>query len=151
MATFDSKTADRFWSKVSKKVEPPCWTWTGALFTTGYGQFRFPHKNARAHRVAWELINGKIPKGMHVLHTCDNPRCVRPSHLYVGSNQDNVDDKLRKGRQPFGEWHGVSKLSVEKVEAIRARATENLRVLAAVFKVSKATVWRVVRGINWTH
>jgi len=88
---------DSFWSKV--EYGPDCWIWNAAKNRKGYGQFRVDGKLWISHRLVWTLAHGEIPKGMHVLHTtCDNPSCVRPDHLSIGTNQDNVDDKMRKKR-----------------------------------------------------
>ena len=79
-----------------------CWNWTGAIHRNGYGKFgRRDGDRQRtdgAHRVAWEVLIGPIPDGLHVLHKCDNPCCINPEHLFVGTNQDNVDDMMAKGR-----------------------------------------------------
>jgi hypothetical protein len=98
--------ADRFWEKVNKrgpvpKHRPklgPCWVWTGGKSDTGYGLFWQSGGVARAHRVAWELERGPIPSGLDVLHACDNPACVRPSHLSVGTKSENASDREAKGR-----------------------------------------------------
>jgi len=91
--------AERFWVKVAVSEEPDgCWPWTAAVNNSGYGLFRLPHGNERAHRMAWRLTQGEIPKGMWVCHHCDNRRCVRPSHLFLGDPQANVDDMIAKDR-----------------------------------------------------
>jgi len=92
---------DRFFSKVEKTST--CWLWKGGL-TKGYGTFAIntSRKNrvyGRAHRVSWELINGPIPSDKHVLHKCDNPKCVNPKHLFLGSNMDNIQDCIQKKRK----------------------------------------------------
>jgi hypothetical protein len=95
----------RFWSKVNKDgpvLRPelgPCWEWTASLVTGGYGGFSVRRRQTRAHRYSWEETNGPVPSGLFVLHRCDNPPCVRPSHLFLGTIQDNVDDMMAKGRQ----------------------------------------------------
>lgn len=94
----------RFWCKVRKTAG--CWFWIAARFQQGYGVFQDEGKALRAHRVSWEMAHGKIPAGMHVLHTCDNPSCVRPDHLFIGTNADNMRDRDSKGRQAKGERHG---------------------------------------------
>lgn len=90
--------ADRFWEKVDKATE--CWEWRAGTNHHGYGWFKGPDGAVLAHRFAWELINGPIRDGFWVLHHCDNRLCVNPEHLYLGDNQQNVDDKMRRGRHP---------------------------------------------------
>jgi hypothetical protein len=92
----------RFWSHVN--WTDYCWTWMGAADRDGYGRFHVPRgETDTAHRVAWRLTFGPIPDGLQVLHKCDNPPCVRPDHLYVGTNEDNVRDKVERGRQYNGQ------------------------------------------------
>lgn len=91
--------ADRFWPKVRKS--DGCWEWTRATTTHGYGKFSVATAVwDRAHRVAWKLTNGPIPDGMFVCHHCDNPLCVRPDHLFLGTHGDNMRDASTKGRMP---------------------------------------------------
>lgn len=99
---------DRFWGKVNKTSENKCWEWTGYTlppfiksFTDsdkGYGRFWFLNKFWLAHRVSWFIKNGEIPDGLCVLHTCDNPPCVNPNHLFLGTKKDNSEDMITKGR-----------------------------------------------------
>ena len=89
--------AERFWSKV-KKQPNGCWEWQAAKTRLGYGRFAPEGTTVKAHRVSFELCKGPIPDGMHVMHSCDNPPCVNPEHLSLGSNQDNVNDREAKGR-----------------------------------------------------
>ena len=89
---------ERFW-KFVKKTETGCWNWLGHRDEKGYGTFFSGNKDVRAHRFSYELHNGKIEGGLWCLHKCDNPPCVRPSHLFLGTNQDNVDDCHKKGRE----------------------------------------------------
>lgn len=98
----------RFWKKVEKGSE--CWLWTGGIKSKEhpYGKMFVGKKYQRAHRISWELHNGSIPEGMHVLHKCDNPRCVRPDHLFLGNHAQNMEDMISKGRKKAcsGEaWH----------------------------------------------
>lgn len=95
----------RFWSKVDKSGE--CWTWTAALRgSNGYGQF-WDDGPVFAHRFSWVMAVGPIPSGMLVLHKCDNPRCVRPEHLFLGTHLDNARDRNAKGRQSRGSFHSA--------------------------------------------
>lgn len=93
---------ERFWSKVDKSGGPAaCWPWTASVDPKGYGQFAYAdgtRRSGRAHRVAWILANGPISAGMSVCHSCDNPPCCNPAHLWLGTNADNVADRVRKGR-----------------------------------------------------
>lgn len=90
------EVAERFWAKVRKT--DGCWEWMGARRGKGYGQFYLNGRTQHAHRVAWELVHGPIPPGMQALHRCDNPPCVRPADLFLGTNHDNVLDRHSKGR-----------------------------------------------------
>lgn len=95
---------ERFWRHVT--ISPACWEWNGTKYKQGYGKTWTSGKNPKtlsAHRVSWELHNGPIPQGIDVLHSCDNPPCVKPDHLFLGNDQDNADDKVRKGRQAKGK------------------------------------------------
>lgn len=148
---------DRFWSKVNQGGE--CWEWTAARDALGYGFFRMEPARPmwRAHRAAWELTNGAIPDGMIVCHRCDNPPCVRPDHLFLGSEQDNVDDRVAKDRSSrqishFGETSPLAKLSAEQVDAIRYRYTAGgilQRELAEEYGVTQTTISKIVRGVRW--
>jgi hypothetical protein len=159
--------AERFWGRVDKKygqipeVCPElgrCWPWTGATVEDGYG---LVGHSGRSHRVAWELTNGEIPEGVHILHHCDNPPCCRPSHLFKGTNHDNVLDRHRKGRSKNlfsssethpakvrrGENHWFAKLSSADVLKIRAMCKSGLSqtYVASCYSVHSATISRIVR------
>ena len=89
----------RFWPKVKKGLGKDCWIWLAGKSSAGYGSFRTDAwKHVYAHRLSWELMRGPIPDGLLVLHHCDNPSCVNPDHLFLGTNRDNVLDALKKGR-----------------------------------------------------
>jgi hypothetical protein len=89
---------DRFVERVTKNPGRGCWEWTGALDRHGYGIVMRDGSIKRTHRYAWELCNGAIPAGMVICHRCDNRKCVRPSHLFIGTQRDNIQDAMRKGR-----------------------------------------------------
>lgn len=91
--------AQYFWKRVDKSPHPKgCWLWTGSKNRQGYGETMFRKRHLRANRVAYELANGPIPEGLMVLHSCDNPPCVNPDHLFLGTGTDNMQDCIRKGR-----------------------------------------------------
>jgi hypothetical protein len=94
---------ERFWAKVDRGDPDECWTWLAYRRPDGYGSLRMgtlgvDRRNERAHRLSWTLANGPIPAGLLVLHRCDNPSCVNPAHLFLGTDQDNADDRQSKGR-----------------------------------------------------
>ena len=144
----------RFWRKVDKSKA--CWNWTGAL-TKGYGYLSKDSKKYYAHRYSWIIHNGLIPENLCVLHKCDNPLCVNPDHLFLGTTLDNVKDKIAKGRNRwgscFGEKNGFSKLNNEKVLAIKQHRSEgkSLCKIAEIIGVSKSTVGNVLTGKNWRN
>lgn len=137
---------DRFWELV-RQDPTGCWEWQGGYYVTGYGRFA-PQQYAqyRAHRYMWSVIYGAIPPGRWVLHRCDNRRCVRPDHLFLGDRQDNVDDAVAKGRVRRREQHGMAKLTQAKADEIRQRASrgETQTALAVQFGVCRTTIHRVL-------
>ena len=140
---------DRLWAMVDKSGE--CWTTPG----TGYGKVRIGGRDeptVSAHRLSYELANGPIPAGMQVLHRCDNPPCVRPGHLFLGSNLDNVADRVAKGRGAKGERLGSKLTEPDVVEIRRLRSQGMLqREIAERFAVTQETVSLIVLGRRWAH
>ncbi len=116
--------------------------------TNGYGFVTVGGRRVAAHRLAWALHNGADPTGKVVMHTCDNPPCINPEHLVLGTHADNVADKVRKGRSCFGERSGTSKLTWAKVRAIRA-ATGTLSEIGSMFGVHLSNVSLIRRGLTW--
>ena len=142
---------DRFLSKVKKT--DGCWIWTPPLRKTdGYGQFHIGKQCYVAHRMAWMLFRGPIPNGLHVLHKCDNRKCVNPQHLFLGTPADNMRDMADKGRSTAGEKHPCAKLSNQKVDEIRRRyavGDTTQEALGAQFGVNSQTISRVVTFTSW--
>jgi hypothetical protein len=143
---------ERFWKRVDRTGD--CWEWQGQLSEKGYGQLQVQGKQKRAHRVSWELSNGPIPDGMVIMHRCDNPKCVRPEHLSVGTVADNNRDMQRKGRARFallpGQRNGAAKLSDEQARQVSAnRGQATAQELVNMFGVSAATVYAIWRGSRW--
>lgn len=146
----------RFWEKVEKAGPDDCWLWTGQLNKDGYGVLRAGkvdgYRTQGAHRISFQLAGGTIPEGKSVCHTCDNPGCVNPNHLWVGSNQDNVDDSVRKGRWTRGEKSGMAKLTDKDVREMRERyPAESYEAIARAFRVSKKTARSAIIGETWKH
>lgn len=164
----------RFWSKVEKN--DGCWIWLGARDSAGYGVFQIDRRARKAHRVAYELTYGTIPTGLFVCHTCDNPQCVRPDHLWLGTNTENSHDRDRKGRNnpPRGNAHHFHKhpelipwrggdyqrgernthaiLTEQQVIEIRQRYRPRVvtaQLLAAEYGVSKRAIYHVVHHTTW--
>ncbi len=143
---------DRFWSKVDKKGPNDCWEWMAAKYPTGYGYIKRSNSrdNVYAHRFVLELEGIDIPSGMFVCHHCDNKSCVNPSHLFIGTQQDNVDDMWRKGRGLVGENHPQSKLTDSDVIAIRASELSHQET-ANIFGVSRRLIGMVKQRYIWKH
>jgi hypothetical protein len=148
---------ERFWAKAPERGDG-CWEWRGKRDLSGYGIIRVGPKDAgelKAHRVAWELSNGPIPGGLCVCHSCDNPSCVRPDHLFVGTIGDNNRDMHAKGRatraRARGEDHGNAVLTTDLVRALRARKRGGATYdeLAREFAISRSTIAAAVLGRNW--
>ena len=144
---------ERFWEKVAKGGHDECWEWTGAKWRSGYGIVRINGRRHRVHRVAYEFAVGPIPDGLNVCHTCDNPPCCNPAHLFLASHAENMADMAAKGRQrgPSGESHHKAKLTVAIVRTIREWAPTGWpqRDLAAAFGVSQTTIGRILRRETW--
>lgn len=143
---------ERFMAKVDQSAD--CWIWTARKTPQGYGRFSLHGDNKLAHRVAFELFKGPIG-GLHVLHRCDNPSCVNPGHLFLGTNADNVADKISKGREPshVGERNNRSKLKETDVLAIREDAGNGVSqyLLAKRYSVTQTQISSIVRRKAWRH
>lgn len=150
---------DRFWSKVERT--DGCWLWLAFKDKNGYGQIGTGTKSshAYAHRISYEIEFGEIPAGMHVLHKCDNPTCVRPDHLFLGTHVDNMADMTAKGRGKQlsdgrkGEQNGNHRLKKEQVIEIKKglKAGESQRGMARKFGVSKTLIYYIRLGKTWAH
>lgn len=148
----------RFWRFVKKTDN--CWIWTGHKDRAGYGTFGVPKgRMLRAHRYSWKIAHGEIPDSqILVMHKCDNPSCVNPEHLFLGSQKDNSADKVSKNRQAKGSHQGLSKVTEDQVHTIRDRyihgqrgGLNTTRRLSKEFGISLATVKQIVSGKTWKH
>lgn len=146
-------TEQRFWSVlVDKRSENECWPWTGGRYPDGYGRLRMNgSKPRRAHRVAYELAVGEVSADMLVCHTCDNPLCCNPKHLFLGTHQDNYDDMVTKGRDRGKvNLRASMRLSDDQVREIRAARESGVTSaeLAERNGVSVKTIWNILCGSN---
>ena len=151
----------RFWSKVDIGTPNNCWEWQACADSTGYGRFLLEGINVLAHRVAWELAFGPIPKGegFHgtcVCHKCDNRKCCNPNHLFLGAQKDNVHDCIAKGRKAIarGENHRGAKLSESQIVQIRKDYIPHKKScakLALEYNVAESNMSAIVRRITWVH
>lgn len=127
-----------------------CFLWMGSVDGRGYGSIKDSQRvTRRASRVSWQLTHGPIPKGMCVCHRCDNPLCVNPDHLFIGSNADNTRDMLQKGRAHDRRGNNA-KLTPEQVQAVRL-SSETPTKLAERYSISTSTVWLVKTKRRWAH
>lgn len=158
----DERTKERFWSKVRRGEPDECWEWQASKLSDGYGQFWLASKGCcvPAHRVAYRIERGVWPN--ITCHTCDNPACVNPRHLYSGTYQTNANDRKLRGRKPVrlhvnyarGERAGGAKLTEKQVSEIRAayrrgRRGYGLRALAKKYGVTVGAIWYVVNNLTW--
>lgn len=152
---FAAKTRTNIAEKLSIGVENQCWAWTGHKDRDGYGITWVKPKTIKAHRLIFNLIRGPIPSGMLVCHKCDNPGCVNPEHLFLGSNSENIQDSISKGRWACGESKCGSKLTDGDVKEIRRlydSGAQTPKQIAAQFQnVSYRLVWLVCRRKAWRH
>lgn len=145
---------DRFWSRVKKSDEiDGCWEWTAGRTSQGYGHFQVNGVIHKTHRYAYEMANGPIPPGLFACHRCDNPPCVRPDHIFLGTNRDNQIDSRDKGRnRPARGQAAGSALTEKEVIDIRSRAPFSMiKDLAAAFGVGPWTISRVIKRQIWKY
>lgn len=173
------EAVNRFWAKVSldgpiHSVCGQCWIWTDTLWGNDrYAQIRICGDRILVHRLSWWIHHGRIPEGLYVLHHCDNPICVNPDHLFLGTHADNMVDKARKGRapsltggrngsytkpecRPKGERHGGHVLTEEDVISIRERyiprhSKHGTNAIARELGMSQYAIWAIVTRKNWRH
>jgi hypothetical protein len=159
----------RFWSRVDKRGADECWPWTGDGYGNGYGGLHVTYRdgilppgkkraNMGAHRLSYILNKGPVPAGMYVCHTCDNPICVNPAHLFAGTPTDSQIDRRNKGRinsnPRRGEDHPFAKLTEPQVQEIRllyATGSFTQKDLAIIYHVARPTIKDIVNRQSWTH
>ena len=143
----------KFFERVQKTDN--CWFWLAGKDEKGYGLF-WNKKTWRAHRFSWTIHYGKILRKLQVLHKCDNPSCVNPTHLFLGTNQDNVNDKMNKGREnpSKGSNHYISKLKekdIPKIKILYKTGNFTLKEIAKKYKVYYTTIQKIVTNQTWKH
>ncbi len=145
----------RFRSHVDSSKGPDnCWNWLAFRDKSGYGTTYWRGKRGlKAHRVAYALIHGSIPDGLFVLHSCDNPSCCNPKHLYLGTHADNMADMVSKNRQVRGSKNIGSKLQASDVLRIKHLSSTGLKLreIVLMYDVSYEAIRQIVRGITWRH
>ena len=143
------KTIDNFWKKVQVGGPDECWPWIGAIDKWGYGKFAYQASDRKvqvlATRFSFTVAKGKIPAGKFILHKCDNPACVNPNHLFIGTHNENMEDMKRKGR-------ANSKLSADDVRRILAIKSTGLTyaAIARQFGVSESSIQGIFSGRTWS-
>lgn len=142
-----------FWAKVDVRGPDECWPWLGAKLRDGYGSVKFCGQPLSSHRVAFFLSNGMLSEGKDICHTCDNPPCCNPLHLFAGTRKQNIEDCVAKDRQNKGIDHRLAKLNDELVRCLRKdhEAGMGCRRLASKYQIHRATVSQVLKGITWKH
>lgn len=147
----DSPVAKAFWSEAHKCAPTECWPWLGKSLAK-YGRFDYAGSQRYAHRVAWSLRHGEIPNGAVIRHTCDNPLCVNPDHLDIGSQHDNVQDIYARGRWSHrrGSGHGRALLGEDDARAIFVDPRPS-RELAEIYGVAEGTISNIRSGRTWKH
>jgi hypothetical protein len=156
MAYEQSPKAQLRFSRHVRKTDG-CWEWTRSLKGAGYGQFVADGKPHYAHRWAWESVHGPIAQEMVVCHKCDNRRCVRPSHLFLGTQKDNIADMYAKGRERRGDQTGAKNgmARVKDIDPAQVTALfdagQRVRDIAPLFGISKSTVSNIVRRQHWSN
>ena len=146
----------RFWSKVELGSDHECWLWKAHRNLLGYGRFRTrsgAHEKILAHRHVYELVFGPIAGDLRVLHRCDQPSCVNPAHLFLGTLADNSADCVAKERQARGESNGRSKLTAAEVQEVRRLWADGVQQkdLAVRLDVHPKTIFQIVHGWTWRH
>ena len=146
---------ERFFKNIKDENTSDCWLWKTYNHNDGYGTLHINRKRIYAHRYSWIIHYGEIPKGLFVCHKCDNPKCVNPEHLFLGTNTDNVNDMIKKGRkkQAKGNDYSRAKLKSEDVIDIRKMMKEGKKAIeiAKLYKITAQHVRIIYRKLNWAH
>jgi len=141
------------WNSLKFNLISGCWEYSGNRDRDGYGRFSWATGYLRAHRAAWIFTFGDIPDGMEVCHTCDNPPCCNPAHLWLGTTAENQTDCKDKGRTRSGSRNGRALLLEEDIPVIRRRIAsgQSLSSIGRDYCVGPSVIWRIKSGSTWGH
>ena len=144
---------DRIFNNINSMTDNGCWEWMGTKLRGGYGGLSVRGKTWQAHRFSYVVFIGEIPDGMLVCHACDNPSCVNPNHLFLGTHKTNAEDRVKKKRSSVGESFPKSKLKEQEILEIRRYASLGVtrRTLAKMFRVGSTCITYVVNKRTWRH
>lgn len=158
---YDQKVTKRFWAKVDKRGPDDCWKWYASTNPDGYGRFMLKGIQEKAHRMAWRLAFGEIPPNLCVCHTCDNPGCVNPDHLFIGSHMDNMADMREKGRavghkgqdNPRACLRGAEVTEIRKIWDYHMQVSKYglLKRMSEVYDIPYSTMDKIVHRTTWKH
>jgi len=152
----NEKQLRNFWKKVDKSGD--CWEWVGCKIKHGYGRFNVNAKLKLAHRVSWELKNGPITNGLFTLHKCDNPPCVNPDHLFLGTQKDNMHDAMKKGRHTYPDLRGeecyaskLKEIDVLQIREIYSSGFYSMYKIGDIYKTCHSTICHITNRKTWKH
>jgi len=142
------------WKQINRKSEDECWEWIGKSLSKGYGHLRINNKDCYSHRMVYIETYGSIPEGLCILHTCNNPKCCNPKHLYVGTHADNMEQMSKDGRSNMGEKHPNSRLSnqiIIKIRFLYSTGKYSQKCLGKMVGVSQGQISRIIKKDGWKH
>lgn len=149
---FTWNTQDDFYKKM--ETQGDCWIWKNSKTPAGYGKFMYRKKHWLTHRLSYYFANGEIPLGMQVLHRCDNPSCINPNHLFLGTQAMNMKDMVAKNRSLKGTKHPSAKLTEEQVRMIRTEwggRVKSVEAISEQYGFSKSGICGIIHNRNWKH
>jgi hypothetical protein len=152
----DHNFTKRFWLRISKSSPDECWPWQASKKRDGYGQVKYEGKMQLAHRIAYRLSFGEIPKGKLVCHHCDNPPCCNPSHLFIGTDADNRRDMVQKGRERHANGSRIRRAKFTESQVLEIRKSHipfvhSARAISEKLGVHKSCIEKILQRVTWQH